>query len=149
MVTNSPGTSQAAKRIWAAGMAYAAKQNVVRQKSPPALPLVRMPGKPVRDWLWVASDPMLHIKRHVEATIDEAARLFGVLPEEIRGKRTLKRIALARHFVIQRIQDETHLGCTTIGRMVGGRDHSSVLHACKPEQRAKVQRWLSGIRGRP
>ena len=46
------------------------------------------------------------------------------------GKRA-KKTSLARHVTMYFLSQEIQLGPSAIGRLLGGKDHSSVLHGCK------------------
>lgn len=146
-VQRIPGGTPAARRIYETGIAFQREQRRLaaerKAKNPPPLPLVRMTAKPMRDWLWVASDPKFHQREHIDAIVNEAARIFGVLPEEIRSKRTKKRICIARHYAVQRCVDSMQIGSTTLGKLLGGRDHTGILHSLKPAARKKVADWFA------
>jgi chromosomal replication initiator protein len=56
---------------------------------------------------------------------------FKVKPKEVRGKSRLRSIVQARHVAMALARDPVGLPLKTIGAYFGGRDHSTVLHACR------------------
>jgi len=59
---------------------------------------------------------------------------YGFTPEEIYGKRRSPDIVRARHLAIQMIAHSKRLKCMSlpeIGRRMGGRDHTTILHAAR------------------
>lgn len=59
--------------------------------------------------------------------IANVAKYFDLEPEALTGKRRDKMTALARHLAIYLVREETGSSFSEIGRMLGNRDHSSVL----------------------
>jgi chromosomal replication initiator protein len=68
----------------------------------------------------VAPDAVLHL-------VSEA---FQVNPEAIRGRQRDKRTTLARQVTMYLMKQVTGESLVQIGKAVGGRDHSTVIHAC-------------------
>jgi chromosomal replication initiator protein len=64
-----------------------------------------------------------------QGVIDEAARLMGVTPRDVRGKRRQREIVLSRHLAMHFLCLHTAESLKSIGLIFGGRDHSTVLHA--------------------
>jgi len=60
--------------------------------------------------------------------VNTVASYFGLGPDEIMGKRRTKNIALARQIVMYLLREEGQLRFGLIGRDLGGRDHSTILH---------------------
>lgn len=56
---------------------------------------------------------------------------FGVRPDSLVGKRRTQAIALPRQVAMYLMRHLTELSLVEIGRVFGGRDHSTVIHACK------------------
>jgi chromosomal replication initiator protein len=56
---------------------------------------------------------------------------YGVKPKDVRGQRRLRSIVLARQVAMALARDPAGLPLKTIGAYFGGRDHSTVLHACR------------------
>ena len=65
-----------------------------------------------------------------EALLDAVAHYFNVEKPILSGPRGKKHVAQARHVAMYLLKEETHLGFSAIGRLLGGRDHSTVLHGC-------------------
>ncbi len=72
---------------------------------------------------------------------------MGVSVEQLRGQKRTKRIALARQIAMYLARNLTGCSLQHIGQFFGGRDHSTVVHACKtiPEKQGEVQRLLDRI----
>jgi chromosomal replication initiator protein len=56
---------------------------------------------------------------------------FGVRPETLVGPRRTQAIALPRQVAMYLMRNLTEMSLTEIGRVFGGRDHSTVIHACR------------------
>ena len=65
-----------------------------------------------------------------EQVIDSVSNYFGVDSEALLGRRRDKLTALARQVAMYLLREETDMGLATIGKAMGGKDHSTVLHAC-------------------
>ena len=65
-----------------------------------------------------------------DALLDAVAHYFNVDKPVLSGPRGKKDVARARHVAMYLLKEETLLGFSAIGRMLGGRDHSTVLHGC-------------------
>jgi chromosomal replication initiator protein len=63
-----------------------------------------------------------------ELVINTVAEYFGVSPEDLKGKTREKKIAFARQVAMYLLREEIHSSWTAIGRELGGRDHSTILH---------------------
>jgi chromosomal replication initiator protein len=83
-------------------------------------------------------------------------REFGIGPEQLLGKRRDKKTVLARQVAMHLIRELTTLSLPEIGRIFGGKDHSTVVHACSkvkallredPELNARVRRLAESIAG--
>jgi chromosomal replication initiator protein len=71
-------------------------------------------------------------RRPTEQEVLEAvASYFHVAVDILLGRRRDKHTALARQVAMYLLREESHLGLSTIGRALGGKDHSTVLHACQ------------------
>jgi len=71
-----------------------------------------------------------HSKRSLsgELILNAVAEYFAITPDVLRGKRRDKAIAFARQVVMYLMREEMKSSWTDIGRELGGRDHSTVLH---------------------
>lgn len=56
---------------------------------------------------------------------------FNVAPEALAGQSRLKPIAEARHIAMYLLRQDAQLQLKEIGRLLGRRDHSTVIHACR------------------
>ena len=68
--------------------------------------------------------------REPPVILDAVARYFGVSVDEIRGKARHKDIVAPRHLAMYLLREDARLSFPQIGLLLGGRDHSSVVHAC-------------------
>ena len=64
-----------------------------------------------------------------EAILDAVSSYFGIEKDILRGRRRDKNTALARQVAMYLLREETHLPLAAIGRVLGGKDHTTVLHA--------------------
>jgi chromosomal replication initiator protein len=58
------------------------------------------------------------------------AQHFGVPFDSMRSKTRTARLAFARQVAIYLSRDLTRCSLTQIGQRFGGRDHTTVIHAC-------------------
>jgi chromosomal replication initiator protein len=63
--------------------------------------------------------------------LDAVSAYFSVDKETLLGRRRDKRTALARQIAMYLMREETGLPLAAIGRFLGGKDHTTVLHACQ------------------
>lgn len=76
--------------------------------------------------------PLMIERQHVNLAkrIRQAiARKYGLLLVELDSHCRHKNIVFARHEAMYQIARQTHLSYPRIGRMFGGKDHTTVLHA--------------------
>ena len=71
------------------------------------------------------------------AIAEEAARATGVPLDEIYGRGRTARLAHARHIAMWLVRKCTRLSLMEIGEHFGGRDHGTVIHACR-----NVDSWM-------
>ncbi len=71
-----------------------------------------------------AAGPFKHTFREIER---RACKLFRVTPSELRSGRRHKEIVFARQFVMYWATRLTPLSLPAIGRLMGGRDHTTCL----------------------
>ena len=62
--------------------------------------------------------------------VDTVALYFGVGVDEIKGRRRDRKTAQARQVAMYLLREESQLGLTAIGRILGGKNHSTVMHGC-------------------
>ncbi|HJN92841.1 MAG TPA: helix-turn-helix domain-containing protein, partial [Dehalococcoidia bacterium] len=82
---------------------------------------------------------------------DAVALVTGVPVDAIASKRREKQVAYARHLTMYLLRDLAHQSYAQIGRLLGGRDHTTVLHGFRRiegllEKDADVRRDLMEIR---
>lgn len=63
--------------------------------------------------------------------LDETAALFGFEPEEIISKHRQRPLVTARQISMYVMRELTQLSYPNIARTFGGRDHTTVIHACE------------------
>lgn len=66
---------------------------------------------------------------HPDQIFQSVCQQFSISSDELHGKRRTKHIALARQIAMYLLKEELHMNLTQIGRLIGGRDHSTVMHA--------------------
>jgi len=64
---------------------------------------------------------------HIETLVSDR---FGVSKEDLRSKKRSRNIVLPRQIAMYIARQLTSSSLTEIGKAFGGRDHSTVLHAC-------------------
>ena len=71
------------------------------------------------------------------------AEYFGLSPTDLRGKKRSKAIAFPRQVAMYISRDLTEFSTTEVGLEFGGRDHTTVMHACqRVEDRLKTDATL-------
>ncbi|MCX7683406.1 MAG: chromosomal replication initiator protein DnaA [Anaerolineae bacterium] len=66
-----------------------------------------------------------------EQIINEVARYFGIEEAALRGPGRSQAIARPRQIAMYLIREETGESLPQIGELLGGRDHTTVLHGCE------------------
>ena len=61
--------------------------------------------------------------------MDEVTRRFNISKEELEGPNRKREIVKARHVAMYLLHEELGMRDTEIGRLIGGRDHSTVIKA--------------------
>lgn len=86
-----------------------------------------------------------HTYREIER---RACLLFHVKPSEVRSNRRAQSIVFVRQFIAYWACRLTPLSLPQIGRLMGGRDHTTCLHHKRkyPDKRAKMGRYLRPAR---
>ena len=59
------------------------------------------------------------------------SRYFSIDKTTLKGKKRDKSTALARHVSMYLLREEVQLPLATIGKVMGGRDHTTVMYACQ------------------
>ena len=63
-----------------------------------------------------------------QLVLDAVAAYFSIDKDTLAGRRRDKETALARHVAMYLLREEANLALTAIGRILGGKDHTTVLH---------------------
>ena len=71
----------------------------------------------------------------VDSVIEEVVRQFEISRSDILGSSRLKRVSTPRHLAQYLARKLTGLSYPEIGHRFGGRDHTSILHACRKVER--------------
>ena len=66
-----------------------------------------------------------------EVILDATAEKFGLSKEDIIGQRRHRPLVTARQIAMYVFRELTELSYPAIAREFGGRDHTTVLHACR------------------
>jgi chromosomal replication initiator protein len=66
--------------------------------------------------------------RSAEVVIDTVAAYFNLTAAQLCGKARDKELVHARHITMYLLRDEAHRPLTEVGRILGNRDHSTVVH---------------------
>ena len=62
--------------------------------------------------------------------LDTVSAHFGLDIHSLKGRKRDKKTALARHVAMYLLREEAHLSLTTIGKVLDGKDHTTVAHGC-------------------
>jgi chromosomal replication initiation ATPase DnaA len=85
--------------------------------------------------------------RSIEA---KACRVFNLPLSRLRGESRNRHVVLARQFVMYWAARTTALSMAQIGKLMGGRDHTTILHGIKtyPKKRERMGRHVRSIQHR-
>lgn len=87
----------------------------------------------------VADNPLT-----VDEIIESVCQHYNVTPANISSRSRKKDYVMARQVTIYLAQKYTKMPASRIGRLVGGRDHSTVIYSCNQvEQRIKIDKKFS------
>lgn len=86
-----------------------------------------------------------HTYREIER---RACKVFRVTQTEIHSNRRNQSIVIVRQFISYWTRRLTRLSLPQVGRLMGGRDHTTILHHANryPEKREKMGRYLRRAR---
>lgn len=105
----------------------------------------------------LANQALMDISRQLPAAspatslsqiIEVVAYNFKLTPDDLIGRKRTKETALARQVAMYLLRQETKYSLEQIGEELGGRDHSTVIHACEkissnidasPELKRKIE----------
>ncbi len=80
-----------------------------------------------------------HARPSIEKIIELVAEQYGVEADEIMGKRRLRKFAHPRSLAMYLCRKYTQASFPMIGKSFGGKDHSTVVAACKKIEKAHEQ----------
>lgn len=72
-------------------------------------------------------DPIVHVS-DIEAVV---GAFFGVTPANLHSSKKGRTVSLARHFSMFLTRKHTNMSSSEVGRYMGGKNHATVLVACK------------------
>ena len=72
-------------------------------------------------------DPIVHVS-DIESVV---ATYFGITPATLHSSKKNRTVALARHFSMYLTRKHTKMSSSEIGRVMGNKNHATVLLACK------------------
>lgn len=86
-----------------------------------------------------------------EDVLNAVSRYFSIDKATLKGRKRDKATAQARHVSMYLLREEVQLPLATIGRVMGRKDHTTVIHACKRieqqlEADTRLRRDLMNIR---
>jgi chromosomal replication initiator protein len=79
----------------------------------------------------IGSKSAKNITTTANLIIGVVAKSFQLSPGDLKSSKRDKETVLARHVAMYLIRQETDCSLAHIGKEIGGRDHSTVLHACE------------------
>jgi len=99
----------------------------------------RLTGQVVTDELCLQAiadlAPQQKRPRSPETVIDAVAAYFNISVAQLCSKARDKQLVHARHIAMFLLRDEAHRPLTEVGRILGNRDHSTVVHGLNRVQR--------------
>ena len=81
----------------------------------------------------VLADILLETRRHAvapEQVISTVASFYEIDLQTLTGRRRDKHTALARQVAMYLLKEEAQRSLSEIGRLLGGKDHTTVIHGC-------------------
>ena len=72
-------------------------------------------------------DPIVHVS-DIESSV---ASFFGITPANLHSPKKNRTVALARHLSMYLTRKHTRMSSSEIGRVMGGKNHATVLLACR------------------
>ncbi len=79
----------------------------------------------------IAGEPLAGPERpSAEMVLAAVAHHFAVTVDDLRGKSRNHQIAWARQVAMHLLREETDASLFAIGRQLGGRDHTTIMHGC-------------------
>ena len=80
----------------------------------------------------------------VDEIVEKVCDYYHVSAEEVGGKSRKRNLVVARQVSMYLAQKHTRMPAARIGKLIAGRDHSTVLHSCeKVEEKIKTDNKFS------
>jgi chromosomal replication initiator protein len=79
----------------------------------------------------VAKDSRKDSSISSEKIIDTIASYYELSPEALSGQRRDRKTVLARQLAMYLLREQNHSPLSEIGKILGGRDHTTILHGCE------------------
>lgn len=80
----------------------------------------------------------------IDDILDKVGKHFNVTTDNINSRSRKRDYVVARQVSMYLAQKYTKMPASRIGKLVGGRDHSTVIHSCSQvEQRLKIDKAFS------
>jgi hypothetical protein len=128
----SPFVREARERRRAQREAF--ERQMLDRPEPPYVDLGWPPYTPVAPYDDCAGTPTRKAPITMREIVREVARKHGVSVNDIVSERRPRAVVLARHEAMWRCKQETTCSLPQIGRAIGGRDHTTVLHGVRMHQ---------------
>lgn len=90
-------------------------------------------GQPLsQELVQIALADLLPNRDHIEPSrvVKTVARAFNVDSDKLLGRDRSANIALPRHVAMYLLREDANISLPQIGEALGGRDHTTVMHAC-------------------
>lgn len=87
---------------------------------------MRLAEKVVRRIVHITDEPM-----NLDLIVDVVCEACSVTAQDINGKSRKKEYTQARQIVMYLASKHTNMPASRVGRLIGGRDHSTVIHSCR------------------
>lgn len=86
-----------------------------------------------------------------EQLIEAVSGVFGISVDRLLSRERSAEVALARQVAMYLLREEAQLSLPQIGAMLGGRDHTTVIHGCQKindllEQDERLRRQVASLR---
>ncbi len=83
--------------------------------------------------------------------VEAVGKAFGISQERLLSRDRSAEVALARQVAMYLLREEAQLSLPVIGELLGGRDHTTVMHGCQKigdllERDERLRRQVAGLR---
>lgn len=95
-----------------------------------------------------AQDEAMRPIRETRAIARRLCRVMGVTRRDVESESRAKRVVFCRQAIMYWAMRRTGISMVALGRLLGGRDHTTILHGVKvyPKKRAEQGRYLRPIK---